>query len=118
MIHPMLLIAGLFAIQEARASNVQCVDSANSVKLNVTVAKNNTAARVEIISDGKSKVIDAKNISRFIRDAKVFYVLFKVPTKAGLHEIELNTRFRTAKTSAGQIINKTQDERLNVNCIF
>lgn len=107
------------------AALVQCEDGTKSVVLNITFAKKDSTippSKVSITSSGKSKDIEPKNISRFIRNANDFYLLFKVQTKAGLHDLELNTRFnknpRGAGTSAGTLVNKTQDERLNVTCYF
>lgn len=107
------------------AQTVRCEDGTKAVKLMLSFTKKDALeapVRVVIISSGKSKEIEKKHLVRFLRNANEFYLLFKVQTKVGLHELELNTRFnknpRAGRTSAGTLTNNTQDERLNVTCWF
>ncbi len=132
MIHLLVLGATAIAAISANAANpakatyqVKCEDSTKSVQVAFTFNKkdsNSPPTQVSITSSGKTKAIEPKNITRFIRNANDFYVLFKVQTKEGLHELELNTRFnknpRGPRTSAGVMMNKTQNERVNVTCWF
>lgn len=120
-----LALISAFVTEVRAAAVVTCEDSAKSVKLSLNFAKkdsNSPPNKVSITSSGKTKAVENKNIAKFIRNANDFYILFKVQTKAGLHELELNTRFnknpRGARTSAGVMTNKTQDERVNVTCWF
>lgn len=124
MLRLMLFASHLFVFAAHASNTVICEDSPRSVSLKATFAKSTAVApsKLTIESDNKTKDIDLKQISRFIRNDKDFYILFKVQTKVGLHELELNTRFkksaRAPRTSAGVLVNKTQNESLNVICKF
>jgi hypothetical protein len=122
---PLLFWASISTSNAIVPQTVRCEDGTKAVRLLLTFAKNDSAeapAKVVIVSSGKSKEIEKKHLIRFVRNANEFYLLFKVQTKAGLHEIELKTRMnknpRALRTSAGTLTNKTQDEQLNVTCWF
>ncbi len=120
----MVFASHLFVFSAHASNTVICEDGVRSVKVTATFARSKSVAPSKLVieSDKKTKDIDVKQISRFIRNDKDFYILFKVQTKAGLHELELNTRFnksaRGRTGSSGVLVNKTQNESLNVTCKF
>ena len=122
---PLLFVVLSLLSQPCFAVQVRCEDTDRSVVLNMTFQKKDSIkppAKAVISNQGKTRTIGRNQILRFFRNSERFYFLFKVQTREGLHEIELDTRFnknpRGSKTSAGQIINKTRAQRLNVTCWF
>ncbi len=100
----LLLAAAFTLVPHARADSlVKCEDGTKAVSLNLTFNKKESTElpkKVVIISSGKSKEIERKEIIRFIRNASDFYMLFKVQTKVGPHDSRAQHAIHQEPTSA------------------
>jgi len=118
----------LLSIASGAAGRVVCTDPEKSVEVTGSFSKsgkNPVLASLVLKSGGKTKPITTKDISRFVHNDLDFYILFKVESKTGPQELELNTRFvknprgNPGRASAGYLTNKSQgNERVPVTCRF
>lgn len=116
----------LFSWSATAKTQVICADAEKSVELTLmftTASKTTPPNKLTLKSGGKAREVTATSIIRFVRNTTDFYVRFKVQTKSGLQEVELNTRINKgsagkSRTSSGFLTNKNQpDSRLAVTCI-
>lgn len=117
----MILSLGLapaFALSET----VKCVDNEHSVELTANLAKHRAGiSNIRIKSGGKTKTVKKEDVTRIRTTASEFYILFKVQTKKGREELELETKFAkgAAKSSTGSLTNKSENsEKVPVSCTF
>lgn len=111
-------LAPAFALGEV----VKCVDSGHSVELTAKLAKHRAGVSdIRIKSGDKTKTVKKEDVTRIRSTASEFYMLFKVQTKNGREELELETHFAkgATKSSAGSLTNKSENsEKVLVSCTF
>lgn len=119
-----IYISAFPSAMAALPQQILCADAGKRVVLHITPsAKGNSIEKLLISNEGKNRSVKKTDVLRFSRTEREFIVIFRVETRLGPHELELNTKFVNhpkikRRFSSGSLINRTSNDKLEVSCQF